>query len=248
MLFMDKVHRLPRLWSNAELRKFAHLFTGDVANVSGWTDVDKEGTHYKSYFSKARSYTITNYKAEARGFQGTEGEIFLDLEQSLPAELSARFEVVFNHTTLEHIYHAHRAFDNLCKMSRDVVILILPFLQQYRGEYGDYWRFTPLAIKRMFEDAGYELLYQSFNNQKQAAVYTFTIASQQPDKWRGRFGDWQFNAVDSAMGRHHEPFIGGRALPNRRYRFLRSLDRLFVRLPKKTVKKLLYRLNLRERP
>lgn len=115
--FVDRIHRLPRIWSNRELEKFAHLFEGDIVNVSGWKDIDKEGRHYKDYFIKANSYTITNFKTEARGFQGYSNEIFLDLEKDLPANLYLHFDVVFNHTTLEHIYSVHKAFSNLCNLS-----------------------------------------------------------------------------------------------------------------------------------
>ena len=68
-------------------------------NVSAWKDVDKEGRHYSDYFSNASSYSITNYKAEARGFTGEEGEIFLDLEKDLPVGLIQRFDVVSNETS-----------------------------------------------------------------------------------------------------------------------------------------------------
>ncbi|MHB8536360.1 MAG: hypothetical protein ACYDBW_13085 [Sulfuricaulis sp.] len=222
-LFVDRIHRLPRIWSNRELEKFAHVFGGDIVNVSGWQDIDKEGRHYKDYFINAKSYTITNFKSEARGFQGYDNEIFLDLELDLPANLHRRFDLVFNHTTLEHIYSVHKAFSNLCDLSRDTVILILPFLQQYHSTYGDYWRFTPLAIKKMFEDKGFTLLYQSFNSHKRSSVYTFTIASRTPEKWRDRF-EWSFSCVDTKGG-GSEPYIGCRAIPN----WGNRLRRLFKR-------------------
>ncbi|PVV17363.1 MAG: hypothetical protein B6D74_18335, partial [gamma proteobacterium symbiont of Ctena orbiculata] len=88
-IFIDRVHRLPRLWSNRELSKYANLFKGSVVNVSGWMDIDKEGRHYRDYFINASEYQITNYKEEARGFQGMENEIFLDLESELPEAMNA---------------------------------------------------------------------------------------------------------------------------------------------------------------
>jgi hypothetical protein len=211
-ILTDRIHRLPRLWSNRELAKFAHLFHGDVVNVSGWQDVDKEGRHYRDYFRNASSYTITNYKAEARGFQGMAGEIFLDLEQPLEDSLRHRFDVVFNHTTLEHIYDFRTAFDNLCAMSKDVVIVIVPFLQPYHSDYGDYWRFTPLALKKMFEHNGFSLLYLSFNSQRMSAVYILAIAARRPQHWQPHF-DYEFSVVDPA-GSGAEPYIGCRAIPN----------------------------------
>ena len=74
-LFVDRIHRIPRIWSNQELKKFSHLFKGDVVNVSGWRDIDKEGLHYKDYFRNAKNYTITNFKADMRGYQGFKNEV-----------------------------------------------------------------------------------------------------------------------------------------------------------------------------
>lgn len=47
---MDKKFRVPRVWSNRELEKFGHLFSGKGVNVSGWKDIDKEGKKYRDYF------------------------------------------------------------------------------------------------------------------------------------------------------------------------------------------------------
>jgi hypothetical protein len=184
----NRVYRLPRQWSNSELRKFAHLFAGDVINVSAWQDEDKEGGHYKDYFPKAHSYAISNFQSEIRGFQGYENEILLNLEEDLPRELEGRFDVVFNHTTLEHIYDFQQAFHNLCLLSRDIVIVVVPFLQEmHAGAYGDYWRFSPQALDKMFGREHFNLLYISFNSQKNTSVYIFAVATRNPAKWNGQF-------------------------------------------------------------
>lgn len=180
---MNRKFRSARLWSNQELRKFAHLFTGSVANVSGWTDEDKEGSFYMNYFSRCNDYVITNYKSEARGFQGLENEIFLDLTKVLPAKLRERFDVVFNHTVLEHVYEVHTAVENLCQMSKDVVIVVVPFLQPMHADYGDYWRFTPLTLHQLFRAHEFTTIYCSFNNDIDTSVYIFYVAARHPNKW-----------------------------------------------------------------
>ena len=223
---IDRIHRLPRVWSNAELARFAPLFSGRVVNVSAWKDVDKEGRRYRDYFTAATSYSITNYHAEARGWQGTAEEIFLDLEQPLPAGLEQDFDVVFNHTTLEHIFDLRQAFANLCGMSRDVVILVVPFLQPYHTDYGDYWRFSPLAVKRLFDEQGMELNYLSFNSHRAAAVYVFAIASRYPERWRQHFPDFHFSLLDPT-GRDPEPYVGCHAIPNVLCKVMRRLRRPF---------------------
>lgn len=177
--------RLPRVWSNQELRRIASLFTGDIVNVSAWRDEDKEGGYYKDYFINAKSYTLTNFKSEARGFQGVENEIFLDLTADLPVDLEQRFDVVFNHTTLEHIFEVDKALNNLCRLSKDVVIIVVPFLQEMHAEYGDYWRFTPLALQKMFGKNSYEVVHLTFNKNPGSSVYVLAVAVRSGVKWRG---------------------------------------------------------------
>lgn len=184
---VDRKFRLARRWSNSELRRVAHLLTGDVVNVSAGDDVDKEGQNYKSYFVNARSYTTTNWNTgQYRGFQGRPNEVLLDLTTPLPSELHLGFDIVFNHTTLEHIFDVQTAFANLCAMTRDVLIVVVPFTQvQHEGiGYSDYWRFTPACLRRLFGENGLEVIYESCNNDDNAAVYLFFVGSRHPDRWR----------------------------------------------------------------
>lgn len=207
----NKIHRIPRLWSNDELRKFGHLFSGDVVNVSAWQDKDKEGNCYREYFPNKASYTITNFEASKRGFQGTPGEVFLDLEKPLHEDLEEAFDVVFNHTTLEHTYEFRRAFGNLCNMTRDVVIIVVPFVQQMHGTYGDYWRFSPEAVVRLMEENHLSVAYLSFNNHRQASVYVFAIGVKDQQKWQSLF-PFEVDYVDPAFRHLGEPYAGCNAI------------------------------------
>jgi len=213
-LLVERKFRRPRIWSNKELKKFASLFQGSIINVSGWKDADKEDDCYKNYFTNASSYFISNYKSEARGFQGFSNEFFLDLTEDLKEKDLGKYDVVFNHTTLEHIYDIKKAFLNLCLMSRDIVILVVPFLQQMHADYGDYWRFTPSAIKKLFEENKMELLYLSFNNEKHTSVYIFAIASKNPEKWKDKIS-YKYNIeCKKDFFDFSENFIGCRAITN----------------------------------
>jgi hypothetical protein len=181
---MDKKFRVPRVWSNKELEKFGHLFSGKGVNVSGWKDIDKEGKKYRDYFSNISEYWITNYKSEARGFQGDqENEIFLDLEEDLDESMHGKFNVVFNHTVLEHIFDVNKAFENLCKLSNDIVIVVVPFLQEQHAEYGDYWRFTPLAVEKLFQKNNMDMIYINYNDAIDDSIYIFAIGTKHKDKW-----------------------------------------------------------------
>ena len=209
--FNDRVHRYPRVWSNRELERFAEHFDGDVVNVSAWKDIDKEGRFYKDYFVNARSYSITNYKEDLRGFQGVEGEIFLDLMADLDEDLVGRFDVVFNHTTLEHIYDFKKAFENLCLLSRDVVIVVVPFVQQMHSGYGDFWRFSPMATAQLFEEQGIDVGYLSFSSTPNSSVYVFAIGTKQPNRWKDVL-PFEFGYTDPEAVLHEAPFAGCRII------------------------------------
>lgn len=180
--------RLARIWSNDETRKFSQLYTGDVINVSAWEDKDKEGRTYRQYFSNCRNYFTSNYGTDQGVIQGGENEFFIDLEAPLDPLLSERFQLVYNHTTLEHVFDFRKAFDNLCAMSADSVMIVLPWLQQLHANYGDYWRFSPQAVAKLFELNGMKTIYLSWSETPRAAVYVFAIGSKKPDLWKDQIG------------------------------------------------------------
>ncbi|MBO6606955.1 hypothetical protein [Psychroserpens sp.] len=210
---IDRVYRLPRVWSNRELSKFAHLFKGSVANVSGWKDIDKEGKHYKDYFTNASEYVITNYLSEVKGIQDADKEIFLDLTKPVPKELINRFDVVFNHTVLEHVYEVHQAFENICLMTKDIAIIVVPFLQEMHADYGDFWRFTPLTMDRLFNENAMEMMYCSFNSHENASVYLFCIATKNKNKWQDIIPQSKSH-IDPFKKGQHRNFVGCHAIRN----------------------------------
>lgn len=189
--FPDGKFRKARIWSNLELKKIARLFNGDVINVSGWKDSDKRGGFYTNYFVNANSYTVSNYYGPSGLQGGIKDETFIDLEEDLNEKYYEKYDVVFNHTTLEHVYDFQKAFKNLCLMTRDVLIIVLPFMQQLhpaKNDYDDYWRFTPHAVKKMMEDNSMSLLYLSANNKKSESIYLFAVGSKQPQRWAKQIG------------------------------------------------------------
>ena len=183
-MLTDKKHILVRKWSNRVLRTIAPKFEGEMVNVSGWDDRDKEGGHYRDYFVGARSYMRTNYPGH-RGFGGAADEVQLDLCEPLPDELRRRFDVAFNHTVLEHIFDVRTAFANLCEMSRDAVIVVVPFsqVQHESDSYGDYWRFTPTCLRRLFKDNGMEVVFEAESPHHDASIYLLFVGSRNPERY-----------------------------------------------------------------
>ena len=179
-----------RIWSNSELKQFGHLFTGEICNVSGWEDSarDNTGRHYKDFFPNAKSYSITNFFGN-RGSNNKKlkSQYNLDLEKKLDKSLINKFDVVFNHTTLEHIYDVELAIKNLSLMTKDIVIVVVPFIQEQhydKGSYGDYWRFTQMTLCKLFEKNKINPLYISSNdNQPWYPTYIFFIGSKKIKNW-----------------------------------------------------------------
>lgn len=177
---MDRKFRRARIWSNEELKKYAYFFNGSIVNVSGWKDRDKTGGVYRDYFYNAKSYCITNYGGEHGDSEGELDipEIQLDLTSQISDELKMRFNTVFNHTTLEHIYENRLAFRNMCSMATDAVIVIVPFAQQVHtggDSFKDFWRYSPYAMECMYEENGFDMVVCNHNNDYDTSVYLFCI-------------------------------------------------------------------------
>lgn len=181
---VDRRSLLARRWSNAALRRVAPLCSGSVVNVSAWHDEDKEGGRYRDYFENASEYVVTNAPG-ARGYTGAKDEILLDLLEPPPDELERRFDVVFNHTTLEHIFPVTRAFEHLCALSSDLVIVVVPFSQQQHEteDWKDYWRFTPSCLRALFDENGFEVVWESQTPFRRSAIYIVSVASRSPEDW-----------------------------------------------------------------
>ena len=186
-------YRRARVWSNRELKKIAPYFTGDILNLSGWADEDKAGSTYREYFINARSYSISNKEGGAQlgKEMKLEDSIAIDLEYPVSSEYFQSYDCVFVHTVLEHVFNTFQAVDNICKMSRDAVICISPFLQiiHQSEDYQDYWRLTPAALERLFASHGFTTVYaQGGPNIDSTSLYYFWVASKDPEKWLKIFG------------------------------------------------------------
>jgi len=182
----DRRFRLLRIWSNRHIRQLAPLLRGDIINISGWDDRDKEGGFYKDYFNQASSYTVSNYHGE-RGLSGIDNEIYLDLTISPPEDLISRFDVCFNHTTLEHIFDVKKAFSTMCQLSRDIVFVIVPFSQSQHetNSFKDFWRFTPSCLRNLYRENGLNVIYEAESDYKRASIYLLFVGSKNPERWHG---------------------------------------------------------------
>ena len=203
MNIIDSKFREPRIWSNNELKKFSKKFYGNIINVSGWKESDKVSSFYKNYFTNCTNYFISNWSYSERGQENklSKNEYLIDLESDLKKELLGKFDVVFNHTTLEHIFDIYKSFRNLCELSNDVVIIVVPFLQEQHttSDFKDYWRFTPQTIKKLFEKNNFKLAYINANDQNNSSIYVFAIGCKENSKnlnWIKKMNDNKLDVLD----------------------------------------------------
>lgn len=188
-------------FTNEMLRQYGPVFSGDIVNVSGWDDRDTEGGFYRNYFPKKKRYVVTNAPKMGKGYGSMKNseieEIALDLEKVLPGDMKRRFDVVLNISTLEHVFDIQTAFANLCALSRDSVILVIPAIQQIHvADYGDYWRMTTLGVVKMFQKHGFTPLVIKTNDQPFRPVFIFAIAVRDPQRYQGKIS----TVIDLEMG------------------------------------------------
>lgn len=188
-----------RVWSNQQLRLIAPWVEGAVLNVSGWEDKDKEGGFYRDYFTNASRYDISNF-SHNHPKTGADRMFFLDLTKPLAAELIEQYDAVFCHTTLEHIFDIFTAFRNLCLLTKDLLILVVPFIQQQHEKpaYKDYWRFTPSCLRQLLQENKLTSVYEAYSDQPHQVNYLFFVGSKQPQRWAGKMPSYQpLDAVGS---------------------------------------------------
>lgn len=109
----------------------------------------------------------------------------LDLQSQPPEELAERFDLVFNHTTLEHIFDIHQAFHTMASMSRDAMLVIVPFVQHLHGpEDGDFWRPSPYAMRRLHENANLTVIREAAGPKGGKIRYLSYFSTKNPERWK----------------------------------------------------------------
>ena len=170
----------PRSWSNDELRLvLSHCQKKSrVVNVSGWQDRDKEGGCYKDYFPSPTLYHISNYEGDAARGAVAETDLVIDLTKPLSIAHEYQYDIVFNHTVLEHVEEPTFAFSQIGKLTTDMIVTVVPFKQKLHfehGMFGDYYRFTPFSMRRLHAENGFSVLYESYTPRPSLDVYLLYV-------------------------------------------------------------------------
>ncbi|OQX15354.1 MAG: hypothetical protein BWK76_13295 [Desulfobulbaceae bacterium A2] len=124
--------------------------------------------------------------------------------------------MVFAHTVLEHVYDLNTALDDLAALAHDSVMLVVPFVQclHWReGEYFDYWRYSPFALQRAFNERGFTTLYASWNQETPLMnTYIFFVASRKPELYERAYPvEWKPIFEERAPGQAYQDVLWPRA-------------------------------------
>lgn len=179
-----------RAWSNREIKRALAPLNGvsSVINVSGFDDKDKESGHYRDYFPTNTNYYLSYFPTD--GVKGKSEahctDAFpVDLMSPLTEDMVGRFDLAFSHTVLEHVPNPFVGFQQIVKMSNDLVLTICPFRQELHfisGSFGDYFRMTPMGMRYLNEINGLKTLFESTTPSPARDIYIVSLATKQPER------------------------------------------------------------------
>ncbi len=144
---MSAVISQERAQSNKILRDWCADITGAVLSIGSGGDIDKQGGHYRCYFSSASLYVTSDVRpsmgcdlvVDARDMNGIE---------------SAAFDAVFCSGVLEHVDDCFAAVREVFRVlkSGGVFLVGVPFNQPLHRAPEDFWRFTEFGLRHLLND------------------------------------------------------------------------------------------------
>ncbi len=223
-----------RLWSNDQIRELAAKIDGckRVVNVSGWRDLDKEGGRYRDYFKSNIEYRVTNYPGDTEKGFSSDADIALDLSKNVPDELVGRFDLALNHTVLEHLRNPEFGFKQISKLTSDLIITVIPWKQVLHfspGNYGDYFRISPMVMREWHRENGFEILYEGYQPEYAPETYLIYLGSRHPERYSG------FSIIEDLVCLHGK--VG-------RNRIIADLGGIFLRLALKVYRRINKKITL----
>ena len=170
-----------RTYSNVCLKRILPLLNvTSVLNVSGWDDGDKEGGQYADYFSqKVKKYEISHFENDHLRSDTDLSKLVINLED-VGYQAVEKFELVFSHTVLEHVFDQQNAFRIMCGLAEKYVVGVVPMINVLHWEetYDDYWRFTPHGIRKLFENNEFKLVHLEIGPTSSISQYIIFVGAR----------------------------------------------------------------------
>lgn len=197
-----------REYSNKELKfisKSLPKFSNGL-NVSGNLDEDKQGGFYKNYF-RVNNWYISSYVGDST-YSNPCKQIELDLDEAttrIDQIHFQKYDLVFNHTVLEHIKNPFQAFQNLefLLAPNGILISVVPFIYKFHysnGDFGDYWRYTPHSLELLHKKFGLFLSQIKVGPLKGYEKYIITVASRSIEYKNSDIVDKKFLEWNNTLG------------------------------------------------
>jgi hypothetical protein len=170
-----------RTYSNVSLKRILPLLdVTSVLNVSGWDDGDKEGGRYSDYYpQKVTKYEVSHFENDYLRSDTDLSKIVINLED-VNYQAVEKFELVFSHTVLEHVFDQQNSFRIMCNLAEKYVVGVVPMINVLHWEetYGDYWRFTPHGIRKLFENNEFKLVHLEIGPTSSISQYIIFVGAR----------------------------------------------------------------------
>ena len=170
-----------RTYSNVSLKRILPLLNViSVLNISGWDDGDKEGGRYSHYFSqKVNKYEVSHFENDYLRSDTDISKMVINLED-INYQAVEKFELVFSHTVLEHVFDQQNAFRIMCSLAEKYVVGVVPMINVLHWEetYDDYWRFTPHGIRKLFENNEFNLVHLEIGPSLSISQYIIFVGAR----------------------------------------------------------------------
>jgi hypothetical protein len=204
-----------RSWSNDRLRFIAKSLPNfkNALNISGNFDSDKQGEVYQNYF-KAEKYIISSYVGD-KTYSNPSKLFELDLDDDISkvaSEHSKNYDLVFNHTVLEHVKNPFQAFANLENLlaPNGILISVVPFIYKFHysnGDFGDYWRFTPHTIDLLHKQSNLYVKLLEVGPSKGYEKYLISVATKGHEIPNFKFDTSSFSEWNNNLGDNSLPLL-----------------------------------------
>jgi hypothetical protein len=87
-------------------------------------------------------------------------------------------------------------------MARELVIVVVPFAQvtHWSESFGDFWRFTPMGLRRMYEDNDLTVVHEAFGPRRGEPIYLLFVGSRHPDRWHAAVPARPSGCIEAPIG------------------------------------------------
>ena len=173
-----------RAWSNDQIAEIGQLLPEHlrIINVGGWLDEDKEGSNYRSYFREPSVYHVANYTGDKEKGM-VPSDLYIDLTEPLPPDAIGQYNLSYTHTVLEHVSDPCFGFAQVAKLTSDLILTVLPWKQELHfspGNFGDYHRLSPFVMRRLHQENGFEILWESYTPAPCMTTYLLYLGTKKP--------------------------------------------------------------------